>query len=239
MAKRIFDFTLSLFGLIITVPIWGVFLILIFLQDYRSPFYIAPRVGKGGRPFKMIKLRSMIVGADKSGVDSTSNSDSRITAIGQIVRRFKLDELMQLINVLIGDMSLVGPRPNVKRGVDVYTAEEMQLLKVRPGVTDFASIVFSDEGEILNDKKDPDRAYDELIRPWKSRLSLLYIRRRTLFLDFQIVVLTALAIFSKATALTYVVAILGQLGADEELKKIASRSEPLYSVPPPGSVALS
>lgn len=233
MTKRIFDIVVSTLGLVVTAPLWGVFSILIYLQDYHSPFYIAPRVGRRGRMFKMIKLRSMIVNADKSGVDSTSNNDNRITAVGQMVRRFKIDELPQLFNVLLGDMSMVGPRPQVKRGTDLYTDAEKHILDVRPGITDFSSIVFSDEGAILSDKADPDTAYDQLIRPWKSRLCLLYVRQHTLLLDCKIIYLTALAIVSKPKALVHVVELLKGLHAEEELIRIASRSIPLYSVPPP------
>ena len=146
---------------------------LVYRQDKESPFYMAPRVGRNNTIFKMAKLRSMVSNADKSGVDSTSANDSRITPIGHKIRKYKLDELTQLWNVFIGDMSLVGPRPNVQRDVDLYTKDEKNLLNVRPGITDFSSIVFSDEGDILKDKKDPDLSYNQLIRPWKSRLGLI------------------------------------------------------------------
>lgn len=233
MVKRLFDIVVSIIGLIVTAPIWGTFALIIYFQDFHWPFYIAPRVGLRGRMFKMMKLRSMIVNADKSGVDSTSNSDNRITKVGHIVRRFKIDELPQLFNVLAGDMSMVGPRPQVKRGTDVYTDEEMHILDVRPGITDLASIVFSDEGSILSDKADPDDAYDKLIRPWKSRLCLLYVREHNLVLDMQIILLTALALVEKPLALRYVARILDEMNADEKLKTIAKRAIPLYSIPPP------
>ena len=142
------------------------------------------------------------------------------------------------MNVLVGDMSLVGPRPNVKRGTDVYTEEEKHILDVQPGITDFSSIVFSDEGFILSDKQDPDLAYDQLIRPWKSQLCLIYIRNLTMLLDIQIILLTLLALFSKPTALGFVVRLLDKLGANEEVKTIASRSIPLYSIPPPHATQL-
>ena len=173
--KRVLDFIVSLFGLFIASPILIPVMILVWMQDYKSPFYIAPRVGKDGNEFNMIKLRSMIINTDKSGADSTSSNDVRITPIGHFIRRYKLDELTQLWNVLIGNMSLVGPRPNVKNETDLYTKVEKNLLLVRPGMTDFSSIVFSDEGEILEDKEDPDLAYNQLIRPWKSRLGIIYI----------------------------------------------------------------
>ena len=147
--KRVFDIGFSLFGLLLMSPVLLLFMFLVWIQDYHYPFYIAPRVGRRGKIFQAVKLRSMVVGADKTGVDSTSTEDKRITWIGHIIRRYKLDEFPQLWNVLKGDMSLVGPRPNVEREVTLYTEEERHLLDVRPGITDLASIVFSDEGKII------------------------------------------------------------------------------------------
>ena len=181
MIKRLVDILASFFGLLITSPILLPVMFLVWKEDKRSPFYIASRSGRNGTTFKMVKLRSMVVDADKSGVDSTSGNDMRITPIGHKIRRYKLDELIQLWNVLIGDMSLVGPRPNVKNETDLYTDVEKRLLLVRPGITDFSSIVFSDEGEILEGKKDPDLSYNQLIRPWKSRLGLAYIENQSIF----------------------------------------------------------
>ena len=238
MAKRIFDVLVSLFGLIITSPITIPTMIAIWLQDFHSPFYIADRVAKGGGTFKMVKFRSMIVGADKTGVDSTSAADSRITAVGRFVRKFKLDELSQLWNVLKGDMSLVGPRPQVQRDVAIYTDFEKQLLSVRPGVTDIASIVFADEGEILKDSKDPDLDYNQLIRPWKSRLGLFYIDHRSFLLDIQLILLTAVAILSRERALAGVNKILVNLDADEKLIQVARREDELKPHPPPGATEI-
>ena len=163
--KRLIDFILALIGLILCSPVLIPVIFLVWIQDWHSPFYIAPRMGKDEVQFKMLKLRSMIINADKSGVDSTASNDKRITGVGRFIRKYKLDELSQLWNVLLGDMSLVGPRPNVKRETDLYTKEEKILLTVRPGITDFSSIVFSDEGEILKNQVDPDIAYNQLIRP--------------------------------------------------------------------------
>ena len=157
--KRTFDIVISLLGLSILSPILWIFVILIWLQDFHSPFYVAPRVGRNGKLFRMVKLRSMVAYADKSGVDSTSTDDIRITWVGHIIRRYKLDEFSQLWNVLKGDMSLVGPRPNVQRDVALYTAEERHLIDIRPGITDISSIVFSDEGAILAGSNDPDLKY--------------------------------------------------------------------------------
>jgi len=183
----------------------------------------------------MVKLRSMVAGADKTGVDSTAGDDKRITWVGHIVRRYKLDEFSQLINVLLGDMSFVGPRPNVIREVALYTDEEKHLLDVRPGITDLASIVFSDEGDILAGSDDPDLKYHQLIRPWKNRLGLLYIRNHNLFLDVSLIILTVIAIFSKPQAMKGVDRILKKLKADEQLIKVARRKDSLYPCPPPGS----
>ncbi|MEY4860979.1 MAG: hypothetical protein RL059_678 [Bacteroidota bacterium] len=233
--KRVIDFILSLIGLVLASPILLPTIFLVWIQDWHSPFYIAPRVGKNERLFKMLKLRSMIVNADKSGVDSTSSNDKRITGVGRFIRKYKLDELSQLWNVLIGDMSLVGPRPNVKRETDLYTIEEKKLLSVRPGITDFSSIVFSDEGEILKDQEDPDIAYNQLIRPGKSMLGIFYINNRDVILDLKLIFLTAVAIISKENALKSVVSLLRQMKADDILVQIAAREKELAPMPPPGA----
>ena len=234
--KRIFDFTCAFFGLLLASPILIPVIFLVWIQDWHSPFYIAPRVGKGEKLFKMFKLRSMIVNADKSGVDSTSSNDKRITAVGRFIRKYKLDELTQLWNVLLGDMSLVGPRPNVKRETDLYTIEEKKLLTVKPGITDFSSIVFSDEGDILRDQTDPDIAYNQLIRPGKSLLGIFYIDNRSFLIDVKLIYLTLIAIISKEKALMFLVGILRHLGASEVLIDIASRKKILVPMPPPGAI---
>jgi len=233
--KRLFDIVFSLVGLLLMSPILVIFMLLIWLQDFHSPLYKAPRVGRNGKIFKMVKLRSMIAGADKSGVDSTAASDTRITLIGHLIRRYKFDEFSQLWNVLKGDMSLVGPRPQVQRDVNLYTAEERHLLDSRPGITDLASIVFSDEGEILEGCNDPDLRYNQVIRPWKSRLGLFYVRERSFLLDMQIIGITIIAILSRPMAFQGVQKILQRIGADDRLKAVAKRDQPLTSYPPPGS----
>ena len=201
MSKRLLDLLVAFFGLVLASPVLLPVMFLVWWQDRHSPFYVASRVGLNQRPFKMVKLRSMRIGADKSGVDSTSAGDSRITPVGHFIRRYKLDELTQLWNVFIGDMSLVGPRPNVERETRLYTEMEQKLLTVKPGITDYASIVFADEGEILQDQTDPDLAYNQLIRPWKSRLGLFYIERQNLLLDLKLVFLTVVTILSRENAL--------------------------------------
>lgn len=235
MMKRLFDIVIALTGLLAASPVLLPVMFLVWKQDGHAPFYIAPRVGRDGRIFRMVKLRSMRIGADRSGVDSTSANDDRITPVGHFIRRWKLDELTQLWNVLLGDMSLVGPRPNVERETRLYTAEERRLLSVRPGITDYASIVFSDEGDILAGRPDPDLAYNQLIRPWKSRLGLFYIDRAGLLLDIRLVWLTALAIVSRPAALARVVEDLRRRGAPDGVVRIARREEALLPHPPPGA----
>ena len=207
---------------------------LVYRQDKHSPFHVASRVGKNGVMFKMLKLRSMSVNADKSGVDSTSVDDIRITPIGHKIRRYKLDEFTQLWNVLIGDMSLVGPRPNVLSDTNLYTDIEKGLLTVRPGITDFSSIVFSDEGDILKGKDDPDLIYNQLIRPWKSRLGLIYIENQSFLLDIKLIIYTVIAIISKQRALNWVVNQLKIMCVDSNVVNISKREVELYPFPPPG-----
>lgn len=234
MLKRLFDIVGSALGLLAASPVLLPVMFLVWKQDGHSPFYVAPRVGRKGRAFKMVKLRSMVVNADKSGVDSTGSNDMRITAVGQFIRRYKLDELTQLWNVLQGDMSLVGPRPNVKRETDLYTPVERRLLDVKPGITDISSIVFSDEGDILRDQADPDIAYNQLIRPGKSALGLLYIDNRSLWLDIELCFLTVRSIVSRGSALHKLQAVLSRIGAPPELLALARRDSPLMPSPPPG-----
>jgi len=229
--KRIFDITISGLGLVCTSPILVLTGLAILLYDFGSPFYIATRVGLAGRPFRMIKFRSMVLKADRSGVTSTSATDARITPVGRLVRKCKLDELVQLWNVLIGEMSLVGPRPNVPSGVAVYTAEELGLLEVKPGITDFASVIFADEGEILKGRPDPDLAYDQLIRPWKSRLGLFYVSNRSLSVDLKLILLTLLALLSRGMALKKLHLLLRRLRAPDDLVEIALRRKPLVPQP--------
>ena len=232
--KRVFDIVACVFGLIMMSPVLLLFMLLIWLGGRHSPLYISPRVGRYGKNFSMVKLRSMVVGADKTGVDSTSSSDDRVTWVGHIIRRYKLDEISQLWNVLRGDMSLVGPRPNVQREVALYTEEERHLLDVKPGITDLASVVFSDEGDILAGSKDPDLRYNQIIRPWKSRLGLLYVKNHTVLLDLYIIGLTAIAILSRPMALGAVQRILQNIGADARLLRVARREEAIQPCPPPG-----
>jgi lipopolysaccharide/colanic/teichoic acid biosynthesis glycosyltransferase len=236
--KRLFDIIASLAGLVVAAPLVLPVMWLVWRQDGHSPFYVAPRVAKGGGTFAMIKLRSMVKNADRTGVDSTGANDMRITPVGHFIRRYKLDEVTQLWNVLKGDMSLVGPRPNVKRETDLYTPLERRLLDVKPGITDFASIVFADEGAILKDETDPDLAYNQLIRPGKSRLGLFYVEHQNFWLDVQLCALTIIAVVSRERALRGVVDILTTLRAPDGLIELARRRAPLLPAPPPGATGI-
>ena len=151
-------------------------------------------MGRYGRPFRILKFRTMRPDAEQAGVSSTANDDPRLTGIGALLRRYKLDELPQLWNVLCGEMSLVGPRPEVQRFVDLYTEEERAILTVRPGLTDWASLWNIDEGAILQGSGDPDRAYCELIRPKKLQLQLAYVQRANLWTDLTILLQTIAAV---------------------------------------------
>lgn len=234
--KRLLDFTVAFVGLSVLLPLLGVLSLAIWMQDYHSPFYIAPRMGRGEKPFRMVKFRSMVIRADKTGVDSTAGDDPRITSLGRFIRRFKLDEIPQLYNVLLGQMSLVGPRPNVERETVLYTADEKRLLRVRPGITDLASIVFADEGDILQGSDDPDLRYNQVIRPWKSRLGLLYSDARPDALrDLRVILLTVRGALDRSAALAGVHRIASELGADAELLRIVTRLDPLPVGAPPGA----
>lgn len=237
--KRLFDLILGSILLLIASPILLIFSFLIYWQDKHNPIYSAMRVGRDDRPFTMYKLRSMIVNADKSGVDSTAADDKRITRVGHLVRKLKLDELTQLLNVVKGDMSLVGPRPNVKRETDLYTTEERRLLSLRPGITDMASIVFSDEGDILEGSSDPDLDYNQLIRPGKGYLGLFYIENRSLWLDLRLMLLTGIAIINKTGAREAVANIISSNGGSVELAEMARRTKKLVPLPPPGATSVA
>ena len=190
MLKLLFDLLLSSVGLVLLSPVILVLALLIKLHDRGPVFYRGERVGRGGTIFRIYKFRSMVVNAEKTGVSSTAKEDPRITPIGRFLRKTKLDELPQLLNVLTGEMSIVGPRPEVKKFTDLYTNEEKALLTLRPGITDYASLWDINEAEVLAGSSDPDKDYMEKIRPEKIRLQLKYWRERSLWTDIKIVLLT-------------------------------------------------
>lgn len=165
-------------------------------EDSGPIFYRGERVGLHGSIFRIYKFRTMVIDAEKLGGSSTSDDDPRITEIGKTLRKYKLDELPQLFNVLTGEMSLVGPRPEIKRYTDLYTEEQKAIFTVRPGITDWASLWNSDEGAILAGAEDPDKAFEELIQPTKLKLQLKYVRERSFWVDLKIIILTLLAVVS-------------------------------------------
>lgn len=187
---RFFDIIFSIMGLVILSPLFIVLYLLIRIESKGGGFYSQERIGKNGKPFKLYKFRSMRIGSDKKGLITIGEKDDRITKTGFILRKYKLDELPQLWNVFIGDMSLVGPRPEVKKYTDLYTEEQKQVLHVRPGITDWASIKYVDENKILGESKTPDEAYVNLIMPNKIKLNMVYIQNQTLGEYFKIIFTT-------------------------------------------------
>ncbi|MDI6735231.1 MAG: sugar transferase [bacterium] len=186
MLKRIFDIVFSFIGFLVTLPLMILMAILIKKEDGGTVFYRGVRVGKFGKPFRMFKFRTMVVNADKIGGPSTSGDDPRLLKIGKFLRKYKLDELPQLINVLKGDMSFVGPRPEVQHYVNMFTEEEKVILSVPPGITDWASLWNSDEGTLLAGSPDPEKTYMEEIRPEKIRLQLKYVKENNFWTDLKI-----------------------------------------------------
>lgn len=197
MSKVLFDIPLSLFGLILLSPILLVVALLIRAEDGGSVFYRGVRVGQYGYPFKIFKFRTMVAEAERIGGPSTADDDPRITRVGRFIRKYKIDELPQLINVLKGEMSLVGPRPEVKRYVDMFTEEEKAILGVRPGITDWASLWNPDEGKVLAGSSDPEKTYMEKIRPSKIRLQLKYVKERSFLVDLKIIFQTIMTVISR------------------------------------------
>jgi lipopolysaccharide/colanic/teichoic acid biosynthesis glycosyltransferase len=193
--KRALDLVAAGAGLLVTAPLLAAIAIWIRVTSPGPAFYRGLRAGRGGRPFAMLKFRTMVQDADRRGPSSTAADDARITPIGHLLRRFKLDEFPQLINVVKGEMSLVGPRPQVLSVVDGYTERERGVLDVQPGITDWASIRFRNEGEILKGSDDPDRDYLILIHPEKMRLGLEYVNRVSFTTDLGILLRTAGAVF--------------------------------------------
>ena len=187
---RLCDIVFSAIGLLLLSPLFLLVYILIRCESKGCGFYCQQRVGKDGRMFGLYKFRSMRTGSDKKGLITVGGHDSRITRMGYFIRKYKIDELPQLWNVLKGDMSLVGPRPEVKKYVDLYTEEQRRVLSVRPGITDYASIEYVDENEILGKAEDPDRVYVEEIMPAKIKLNMRYIENRNLNEYFKIIGLT-------------------------------------------------
>ncbi len=188
--KRLIDILVSGCGLLVLSPLFLVLAIWIKLDSKGPVFYCQVRVGPGNKDFRIFKFRSMRTGSDKGSLITIGGSDPRVTRSGYYIRKYKLDELAQLINVFIGDMSLVGPRPEVRRYVDLYTPEQMKVLEVRPGITDYASIEYMDENVLLEKSSDPDKTYIEEVMPAKLALNMKYINNPTLFEYFKLIFMT-------------------------------------------------
>lgn len=197
MIKRVFDISFSLVGLIMLSPLFFLIAYLIKREDGGPVFYRGVRIGQFGKPFRIYKFRTMVVDAEKIGGPSTADDDPRITKIGKFIRKYKLDELPQLINVLKGEMSIVGPRPEVPFYVNMFTEEEKKILSVKPGITDWASLWNPDEGAILAGSSDPEKTYMEKIRPIKIKLQLKYVEERSFLTDLKIIFLTVLTVLTK------------------------------------------
>jgi lipopolysaccharide/colanic/teichoic acid biosynthesis glycosyltransferase len=195
LAKRLFDIVFAAFFLVLFSPFFLLAALMIKASSPGPVFYRGVRVGQGGRLFRMFKFRTMVADAEKRGASSTAEDDPRLTPVGRFLRQYKLDEWPQLLNVLVGQMSFVGPRPQVEWATKLYTEEQKALLTVRPGITDYASIRFCNEAEILSGSSDPDRDYLERIAPEKIRLALEYVKKRSLAMDIKIIFATVAVLF--------------------------------------------
>ncbi len=184
--KRLTDILLSLVGLLILLPFFLVIAIVIALDSRGGVFFLQTRVGKNNKDFKLFKFRTMRVDSESKGQLTIGGHDIRITKAGFFLRRYKLDELPQLLNVLLGDMSLVGPRPEVRKYVDMYTAEQLQVLSVKPGITDYASIKYADESELLAKAENPEQFYIQTVMPDKLAINQEYIKNRSFGVDMGI-----------------------------------------------------
>lgn len=185
--KRLLDILSSLLVLILLLPVWLIIALVVALESRGGVFYHQYRVGKDNRDFKMYKFRTMQTGSDQKGLLTVGDRDNRITRVGYFLRKYKLDEFPQLINVLKGDMSVVGPRPEVRKYVDLYTPEQMRVLSVRPGLTDIASIQYVHEDEILAASDNPEQTYIQEVMPAKLALNLQYIDTQSLCGDIKLI----------------------------------------------------
>ena len=187
MVKRLFDIFSSLLGLVILFPFLIAISVLIFVNSRGGVFYRQIRVGKNGKDFKLWKFRTMQPDSDKNGLLTVGGRDARITSLGYYLRKYKLDELPQLMNVFVGEMSVVGPRPEVRKYVDLYTSEQLQVLDVQPGITDYASIEYANENDLLAESSDPENKYIQQVMPAKLKLNMKYIAEKSLGTDLKII----------------------------------------------------
>jgi lipopolysaccharide/colanic/teichoic acid biosynthesis glycosyltransferase len=190
MLKRTFDITFSLMGLLVLLPILLIIFMLVIIESPGGIFYRQSRVGKNNKEFKLYKIRTMHKDSEKGGLLTIGKRDNRITKVGYYLRKYKIDEFPQLLNILLGDMSFVGPRPEVRKYVDLYSAEQLEVLKVKPGLTDIASLTYYHENEYLSKFDDPEKEYIEKLIPHKIKLNLEYIQRQNFKLDIWIIIKT-------------------------------------------------
>ncbi len=196
MLKRLFDIVFSFFGIIILLPLFIIISIAILINDGFPIFYLQERIGLNFKPFTLLKFRSMYNKQNSNSLITIGNKDPRITKIGYFIRKYKIDELPQLINVFKGDMSLVGPRPEVKKYVDLYDVQQQKILSIKPGITDYASIAYSNENELLAKSNDPENTYVNEIMPHKLMLNLKYIQDQSFWVDIKIILKTIQKIIS-------------------------------------------
>jgi lipopolysaccharide/colanic/teichoic acid biosynthesis glycosyltransferase len=199
---RFFDVVFSFIGLVVLLPFFVIIYFLIILESKGGGFFMQKRVGKDGVDFHLIKFRSMRTGSDKKGLITVGEKDPRTTRTGMFIRKFKIDELPQLFNVFKGDMSIVGPRPEVRRYVNLYNTEQLKVLSVRPGITDYASIEYAEENKILGSAIDPEKVYVEEIMPHKIQLNMKYIKNQNLKEYFKVIFLTVFQICKKSKSET-------------------------------------
>lgn len=195
--KRLLDIIICFIASLLLAPVWIILPLLIVIDSTGNPFYVQKRVGKDNKDFNLLKFRTMYAGTDKKGLLTVGDNDRRITRIGYFLRKYKLDELPQLFNIIKGDMSIVGPRPEVRKYVQLYNEHQRNVLKVRPGLTDYASIEYIAESELLAQSENPEYTYIQDIMPKKIELNLKYIENQSLRLDFELIVKTLLKIIGK------------------------------------------
>lgn len=194
MAKRVFDVVFAILGALILSPFFFLLILAVKLSSKGSAFYKQQRVGRNGNDFLLMKFRTMYDGSDKKGLLTIGHKDNRVTPLGYFLRKYKLDELPQLFNVLKGDMSFVGPRPEVRKYVELYSEEQQKVLTVRPGITDKASIIFRNESELLAAQANPEQFYIEVVMPKKLEINLEYVKNVSVLSDIKLIFSTLLAI---------------------------------------------
>lgn len=201
--KRIFDLVVSFTAIVLLLPIFLIISILIVTTSRGGAFYLQTRVGRNGKHFRIIKFRTMYKDSDRKGLLTVGKRDPRVTPVGYFLRKTKLDELPQLFNILLGQMSFVGPRPEVPKYVEMYTEEQKKVLSVRPGLTDYASLAYINENEILSRAENPEDFYIQVVMPAKLELNLRYINEQSLLTDLKIIFKTIMRIFSNGSGRAY------------------------------------